>query len=600
MKPTLFDLEQAGWIAPADAALARTLARLAGVAPADDAALAVALVSQQVRAGHVCLALDAPPSIEELAGDAGGDEVRGDWRWPEPGAWRDALEATALVGPHPGEGESVSPRRPLVLDVEGRLYLTRYFEHEQRLAGELIARTGEVEGVDADVLARGLDRIFGAARGDERDAQRHAAETAVRQRLCVITGGPGTGKTSTVAAVLALAVEQALAAGAPAPRILLIAPTGKAAAALTEGLERALGGLDCDDAVREAIPAEASTVHRALGVLGGVGARFRHGADTPWPADLVVLDEASMVDLSLMRRLVDAVPETARLVMMGDADQLASVEAGAVLGDVCGAGLEDVADGAIESGIVRLLVSYRFAADSGVGGLARAIHAGDAAAAIDVLEDPARPDVSWIDDAGDVWPDAVERALADGYASFRAARDLDAALGVLGEFRVLCPHRAGPRGVEAFNRVLGAQVERDASGFVAEPILIERNDYAAELFNGDMGVRATASERLAGQGARFVGREGRPRSLSELRLPPHAPCWAMSVHKSQGSEFDAVLVALPERSSPLLTREMLYTAVTRARQRVVVWGGRAQLVECIERRVQRRSGLRDALWSPRA
>ncbi len=596
MIPSLSELEFAGLVEPGDAALARTLLRLAHVDDGEAAGLAIALASQQVRTGHVCVALDVAPTMIELAGEGRLEGEANAWTWPAPDVWRGALESSGLVEAGEALAPDRSPELPLVLGRAGRLYLSRYYEHERRLAASLLERAAAAEDVDEAALEEGLDRIFGSVRPDDPDMQRRAGEVAIRRRLCVVTGGPGTGKTSTVARVLVLAVEQALARGLAVPRMLLLAPTGKAAAALTSSLERAMGGIDCDDRVRASIPSETVTVHRALRPSGGVGRRFLHDRDAPLDVDLVVLDEASMVDLSLMRRLVEAVPAEARLLMMGDADQLASVEAGAVLGEVCGAGLPADATGPVSASIVRLTKSHRFSDESGVGRLARAVNAGSVEAAFEILLDASAPDVAWVDGGGDAWPDEIDELVRDGFASFVGAASPEAALAALGDFRALCPLRSGPHGVEAINRRLDPRRSSGVPGRIVEPVLIDRNDYSVDLFNGDMGVRFGADEGASAGRVHFPGADGAMRTLSELRLPSHEPCWAMSVHKSQGSEFDTVLVALPERSSPLLTREMLYTAITRARQRVVVWGSRDVLAECIERRVERRSGLRDALW----
>jgi len=603
MIASLRDMEHLGLVGPTDVALARALARLGGAAGEAELECAVALASRLVSMGHVCLALDAPPEPAELAPDAtGGDSATvemADWSWPDAGAWAEALRATRVVG-EAGE----EPVRPLVLDARGRLYLRRFFEHEQRLASALLARACTETEVDEAVLADGLTRLFGDVdgEGDEGRAsagQRRAAEASLRRRLCVVSGGPGTGKTSTVARILVLAVEQARGLGYTDPRISLIAPTGKAAAALSGALARNLESIACDETVRAAIPRVASTIHRALGPRGGVGAGFRHDAEQPLAADFVVVDEASMVDLGLMRRLVDAVPTSATLVMMGDADQLASVEAGAVLADVCGDAGERARGGPLEPAIVRLTHSYRFSADSGIGGLSQAVRVGDVAAAEGILADEGRADVTWIEREEGIWPAAMLEFIDEGREPLRTAETPEAAVTALARFRVLTPHRVGPFGVEALNRRLGARSRSAGARF--EPVLVERNDPAVGLWNGDMGVRQTTMPVASSAQVYFEPDDrGGPlaavRSLSELRLPPHSPCWAMSVHKSQGSEFDAVLVVLPDRTSPVLTREMLYTAITRARERVIVWGPREVLAECIERRVERHSGLRDLLW----
>lgn len=612
MIPSLRDLEQAGCLGRTDAALARTLTRLAGVtSEAEPVSLAVALASRMISAGHVCLDLGAPPSFELLRpfGREPGED-QDTWSWPDASAWADALSGTSIVdvAPERASDDALAERRPLVLDARGRLYLRRYWEHERALARALVERAGSTPEIDDAVLTSGLDRLFSARAGTDAQAstgaelQRCAVEAALRRRLCVVSGGPGTGKTSTVARILVLAVEQARALGRPDPRIVLIAPTGKAAAALTSALAKNLDGLACDDAVRAAVPREASTIHRALGSRGGVGAGFGRSAEHPLDADLVVVDEASMVDLALMRRLVDAVPKGARLVMMGDADQLASVEAGAVLSDICGSGADRDArpDAPLAAGVVRLEHSYRFAAGSGIAVLARAVNAGDAHAAFEVLADAGHADVAWIDRSEPGWPLEIVELVDAGFSELASARDPGAGLAGLTRFCVLSPHRVGPLGTLELNEWI-ARRERRPAGAGFEPILVERNDRVLGLYNGDLGLRGGAGEAGAPARVYFAQAAGETgaaslRSLSPLRLPPHSPAWAMSVHKSQGSEFETVLVVLPDRASPVLTREMLYTAITRAREKVVIWAPRDVLAQCIERRVQRSSGLRDALW----
>ena len=656
MSATVESLRKAKLLGPLDEHCARTLSRIAGDAR-PEVLLAAAMTAHQVGLGHVCVDVRELAARRQLAGDDG--VTMHDVDWPDADAWLAALRESPLVGgPHEG-GE----RRPLVLDDAGRLYLRRYHEHEQHLAQAILERAAALEPASDEASLDGaLSRLFApavqdaavaapatltpgprqvsrAARGTRtaatqlplglepplqvptpppapfaspaRDEQREAARTAATRRLCVISGGPGTGKTSTVVKILALLVGQRARLGLRPPRVLLLAPTGKAAMRLTEAIRRAKTGLACTEEVRGAIPEEASTIHRALGSVGGSGTRFRHDAEHPLRADVVLVDEASMVDLALMTRLVAAVPHDARLILLGDKDQLASVEAGAVLGELCGRAADRVPGpslapraAALASSIVELNRSYRYRPGSGIEALARAINHGDAARALEILADPALGDVERSDPEPAV---AVsERLRADALAGCRAylAPVLPAdRLRALEGFRILCAHRQGPHGVAGANiEIEGLLAEarlidrRIGPTYAGRPIMVTRNDYQLQLFNGDVGTIVKHGEK---QLAFFVAPGGEQRLLSPARLPPHETVFAMTVHKSQGSEFDRVAVLLGDRSSPLLTRELLYTAVTRARESVTLYATQAVLEEAIARRTERGSGLRDALWGPR-
>jgi exodeoxyribonuclease V alpha subunit len=521
-----------------------------------------------------------------------------------------------------------SAATPLVLDDAGRLYLRRYWEHQERLAAAIRARASQVEhNIDGAWLRQGLDRLF-PANGASPDWQRLAALLAAQRRFCVISGGPGTGKTYTVVKILALLVEQALRLSGRALRVTLVAPTGKAAARLSESIQRAKNELNCSEEVRNAVPEEAATIHRCLGTVWGSSTRFRHDADTPLLTDVVLVDEASMVDLALMSRLVAAVPPEARLILLGDQDQLASVEAGAVLGDICNTGVprrysralvEDIgrltgdrlqldADAPRATGIwdclVQLTHSYRYGPESGIGALARAINAGDSAEAFAVLESGDYADVALVEPAEDAGlSDALRQAVLQGFQPFLSQQTAEEQLQALERFRVLCAHRRGPGGVEVVNQQIeealaGAGLIRpEGQYYSGRPIIVTRNDYQLQLFNGDVGLitgdPAAASSQRA---AFFLSSDGEPRFLSPSRLPPHETVYAMSIHKSQGSEFDQVAVILPPRLSPVLSRELLYTAVTRARHRVTIHATKEVIEQAIARRVERVSGLRDLLW----
>ncbi len=599
MSPLIESLRAVGVLSDLDVYLAQSLARLAGESRGE-VLLATAFASRAVRQGHVCLDLarlvsEGPPRDDEGSPAAGAE-------LPALARWEATLRDSALVG---ASGATQSPT-PLVLDRAHRLYLRRYWLHQESLADAIASRAAAaVDGIDEGLLADGLTRLFGGV--DEPaspDMQRLAASTAVRRRFCVISGGPGTGKTHTVVRILALAIEQALAAGQPPPRIALMAPTGKAAARLQAAVQDGAAALPCATAVREAIPAAATTIHRALGATRRGASVFRHHRGDPLRADLVLVDEASMVDLALMARLFDALLPSARLMLLGDQDQLASVEAGAVLGDICNSGgprshpPTAMASG-IADAIVQLSRSYRFA--GGIGRLAAAINTGNVEGVWSVLDEGG--DVGWHPAGADGGLGIEgERVVREGLEAFRAAGSPRQQLQALERFRVLCAHRRGPGGVEAVN----AQIEQlladqgvirvDGPWYVGRPILVTRNDYQLQLFNGDVGIITAADGDTERRQAVFLTPDGGERRLSPARLPPHETVFAMSVHKSQGSEFDAVVALLPPEPSPVVSRELLYTAVTRARSRATIIGPRAVVEHAVSQAIARASGLRDRLW----
>jgi exodeoxyribonuclease V alpha subunit len=615
-------------IADIDEQFARAMARLVGGAQTE-VLLGAALASARTRDGHVCA------DLTRIAGapicDALGRPV-GELRWPRLDAWMAALGDSELVG----DGVEV---RPLVLDAaRGRLYLRRYWQYEQRLATQLRARAAATDdGIDLARLREGMERLFPGAGASDPGAggQRRAALTAVLRRFAVISGGPGTGKTSTVVKLLALLLEQAAAAGRPRPVMTLVAPTGKAAARLVESIRGAKAKLPLSDAIKRDIVEEASTIHRRLGPIPGRTTRFRHDADNPLATDLVLVDEGSMVDLALMVRLVEAVPPRARLILLGDRDQLASVDAGAVLGDICNAedtrgfsapfaariaevtgeapprGASAPAGPGIWDCIVHLNRSYRYGEHSGIGVLARAINAGDAGSVRRILLSGDFPDVVLRPPpaAGDLG-DELRSLLVEGYRPYLTAARLEDKFEAFNRFRVLCAHRRGALGVEQTNGLAERALEGprvrliERSGalslYAGRPVLITANDYNVRLFNGDIGL-LVEDEASAGAGVRaaFVAPDRTVRRLAPSRLPPHETAFAMTVHKSQGSEFDEVVVLLPAAVSKILSRELLYTAVTRAKSKVVLFGDAEVVAQAVARRVQRASGLSEALWGPR-
>ena len=618
MSSTLEALRAAGTLSALDDHFARAMGRIAGESR-PEVLLATALLSRHVGNGHVCLDLQRFADDPALIDDAGAPLAL--QVWPAPEVWRSMLQSSPLVG-------SPSDVTPLVLDNRGRLYLRRYWIHQARLAAAIQTRTLETDTIsDRTWLTATLNRLWPAAPTGVLDWQRMAGLMALQRHFLVISGGPGTGKTFTVAKVLALLIEDALHRAQRAPRIALVAPTGKAAARLAESIRRTKQALPCTPAVTTAIPDDAATIHRCLGSLGRSTTRFRHDASNPLMVDVLVVDEASMVDLALMARLIEAVPAHARVLLLGDEDQLASVEAGAVLGDICNSGVPrsysrplaawiaavtgdslPLAPGAPDAPgiwdcIVRLTRSYRYEDDSGIGALARAINSGDTEAARAILDSNANADVTLVPPATDGrLSSSLHETVVAGFGAYLRAANAADRWRAFGQFRVLCTHRRGWSGVEWVNRQIEAAlaavglVRNDGHLYDGQPIMVTRNDYQLGLFNGDVGLIMRDPERADGRAAFFVAPDGTPRVLSPAGLPPYETVFAMSVHKSQGSEFDEVAVVLPQHVGPVLSRELLYTAVTRARRRVTIHATRDVVAQAIAHRIERASGLRDLLW----
>jgi exodeoxyribonuclease V alpha subunit len=594
----------AGVLSAADVHVARRLGDLAG--EADDAVLlAMALAVRAPRRAHVFTDLatvheSATSDVDEAVDLTG-------LPWPAVEGWVASVSSSPLVA----VGDDGPPDRPLRLDGT-RLYLDRYWREERRIAADLLDRsTRGPASVDEAVLAAGLARLYPGSGGP--DWQAAASSAAVVNRFAVVAGGPGTGKTTTVARILALLDEQAVAAGRPPPRCALTAPTGKAAARLEEAVHVEAAALPVEPATRARLQSlSASTLHRLLGWRPGSRSRFRHDRTNRLPHDVVVVDETSMVSLSLMARLVEAVRTDARLILVGDPDQLASVEAGAVLGDIVGpAGRLDEPNPRVRSsssfggGIVVLHRVHRFG--GAIAELAAAIRAGDPDTAIAVLRSGA-DDVTWIEahvegaGAADAMAPVRNLVVAAGRRVTAAARagDARAALDAMGSMRILCAHRRGPFGVSSWTEQvehwLTAAVPGYGAGgtwYVGRPLLVTQNDYGLRLYNGDAGVVVDAG---AGRLAAVFERQGTPLEVSPRRLASVDTVHAMTVHKSQGSQFASVAVILPDPTSPILTRELLYTAVTRAQVRLVVVGPDDSIRAAIARPIARASGLRERLW----
>ncbi|NNG38543.1 exodeoxyribonuclease V subunit alpha [Flexivirga sp. ID2601S] len=566
-----------------DAADIHVASRLGTLAGEQDplARLALALAVRAVRKGSTCLDLGEAVGIPDEVRRAGEEPDVADLLardWPtDAAAWRTAVAGSALASAG-------------VLAVEHDLvYLDRYRRQEVQVAQTLTDRLREQPPqVAEDVLAEGLRRLFPQAGWAEQSA---VAGRAVRQWTTVLTGGPGTGKTTTVAGILALLAEQHEALGGSGRlRVGLAAPTGKAAARLQESIAQAASVFGATDQARVS-GLEASTLHRLLGWNPRQRNRFRHGADNRLPHDVIVVDETSMVDLTMMARLLEAVRPRTRLLLVGDPDQLASVDAGAVLADLVD-GYQQVAPDTV----ARLLVSRRF--DESIGAVAAAIRDGDADRVVELLRD-AGDSTSWIEQEDPtelLRPRLVERALR--LRRLAADGDVTGGLAALGEHRLLCARRTGSRGVTGWNRVVDQWLS-EATGdplwdpmYVGRPLLVTRNDYALGLLNGDSGLVVAGAD---GAPTAAMVTAGGVVQLGAGRLSDVETMHAMTVHKSQGSEAPEITVLLPEDESPMLVRELLYTAVTRAGSKVTVVGSEEAVRTAVATRIRRASGLRQRL-----
>jgi exodeoxyribonuclease V alpha subunit len=558
-----------------DAADVRVAERVAALAQEDDdrVQLAAALAVRSVRSGSVGLDLDALPELPAV------DDP--DLAWPDPDAWTTAIEGSALV-------------EAGVLHLEhGLVYLDRYHRLERQVADDLASRTalGPPE-VDAAVLADTLRRVSGEHLSTEQAA---AVEHAARHRTTVLTGGPGTGKTTTVARLVLALADQFAVAHARRMSIALAAPTGKAATRLQEAVGAELGALGAlGSGPHQVAPPEAMTLHRLLGWRPDNQTRFRHGRDNRLKYDLVVVDEASMVDLTMMARLLEAVRPEARLVLVGDPRQLTSVGAGAVLSDLV-AGFADHPD----SPVVALTENHR--STEQIKELAAALRDDSADAADRVLEvlRAGAGEVTYIET-----DEPVEALRAECTAAALAVRTAavdvgpEAALAEIERFRLLCAHRDGPYGVRVWNRHveqwLAAElgVPLGSAWYAGRPLLVTANDYALDIYNGETGVVVTEP---SGRPRAWIAGAGAPRPFAPARLDAIDTMHAMTIHKSQGSQATRIAVLLPEERSRLLTRELFYTAVTRARESLLVVGSEAAVRAAVATTAQRATGLRQRL-----
>lgn len=616
-----FDPAQALAAGFAQQVQAWAMARGAAAPAAQAASAAAHAISLAASAGHVC--------------------------WPlaeVTGATAALLRASQVCG-----SVAAPAGCPLMLDDDGRLYLQRDFEHERALAQRLV-QAARAEALDADttpsasVLLQQLFAINGKADNRALDWQMVAAALALRQRLLIISGGPGTGKTTTVVQLLAL-----LLATQPGCRMALAAPTGKAAARMAEALQLRAAALPVGlpGSIGQSLPTQASTVHRLLGPTRQPGV-YTHHAGNPLPIDALVVDEASMLDLALARRLLDAVPPHARIVLLGDKDQLSAVESGAVFSDLsanprlsaaaradvaalCGVPVaaivppqagddgvhEDPSSSAgtshplgLPDSVVWLTRNHRFAADSAIGQLAQAVQAGQPAQTLALLQAQTQTQtalLNWSQPGAqtlDLAAAGFDRYFEALLASPHGAPDPQALHAAFNHFRLLCALRQGPWGTDAANQHLAnaarqrlaalrpAAADALSQWFSGRPVMVLRNDPALGLFNGDIGITLVAADGSDWQ-VWFADatQPGGCRAVAAARLPAHETAFAMTVHKAQGSEFDAVMVLLPPQPSRVLTRELLYTAITRARSHVHLVATAPRVAAAVATPTQRHSGL---------
>lgn len=561
--------------------------RLAGEQNCAELSAVVSQLSRARAEGHICLDL---AMVTE-----GGEDIE---------KMSNLLSATPVVG-LPGENT------PLIID-GSYLYLHRYHRAETLVADFIKGRQEmKIQGFTLPELSDALARFF--PRADAQcDWQQVAAMAALTRRFTVISGGPGTGKTTTVAKILA--IYQELHRGQDKV-IRLAAPTGKAAARLQESIQQAKADLPVADEMRVNLPHETVTLHRLLGLSQG---RPRNDCRHPLAADLVVIDEASMVDLPLMAQLLDALPQECSLILLGDHYQLSSVQPGAVLGDICarGNGFSEQFHGlarelGVEIGdaprqtntladcIITLRTSYRFGEKSGIRRLSEAVKRGQGNEALAVLADMDCPDVRMVD-YGTSCDKLVETELYPDFANLVSIKEKEKQLAALGNLGVLCALRQGPVGMARINELLVKLVAGHDGAvkplYAGLPIMVVSNSYELELYNGDTGVINEGDGRLYACFADYNGL----RQVLARRLPPYNPAYAMTVHKSQGSEFDRVVVVLPAQPSRVLGRELLYTALTRARHSLQVWGNVEVFRQAVATPVLRVSGLARRLWGDAA
>lgn len=597
----LAELRSSGQLRTLDHALAISLGRLRPDTP-QPVLVAAALASLAVSQGHAGFDPAQPQRL-----------VEGPFDWPEADAWRDLLGASEWVAV-PERAEARSIDAPLVLE-NGLLYLRRYREYERTLA-EGLQRIGAHALAQPSLVdvAELFAQLFPQA-ASEVDHQARAAAVTLRHPLALVTGGPGTGKTTTIARLLLLLAAQAMQSGQAAPRIALAAPTGRAAERMAESLRLAVQRLQSDGlqpALCAALPTTGTTLHRLLGVIPDAP-RFRHNADNPLPFDVLVIDEASMIDLPMMAKLVDAIADGTRLILLGDPDQLPSVEAGDVLSAILRASGDGEGTRADDARALRPLLAaasltpeappvafagrrvqlqrgYRQSGTLDLAPLATAVREGDSGTTLALLRQGDLAGVQFHEGLLDPLQ-AQREVLLTHWRALAEANDPAQALAQAGRLRVLTALRDGPQGARGLNhRIETLLAGANAGYFHGRLLLVTENSYRHRLFNGDIGI--CLRDPHGAMVAWFAGDDiAHPRAFHPAALPAHESAFAMTVHKAQGSEFDDVWLQLPRHDSRVLSRELVYTGLTRARQRLHLAGSAEVLEKALQRHASRLSGL---------
>ncbi len=569
--------------------------------------LAAASVSSSTRQGNICL------DVEGIANRPLLPEY--DLYYPGKETWIERLKTSPVVG-------TSCDFKPLILDGSSKLYLHRYFEYQKDLVRFIKNRVVDHEYPEPSGLQKSLNRLFGEVpRGKAPDWQKIAAILAATRKFCVLSGGPGTGKTTTIVKLMALLLEMN---HSQPLKMALAVPTGKAAVKLQDSIREALGELNCSDEVKALMPTEASTIHRLLGTISG-SPYFRYNEQNLLDVDVVIVDESSMVDLALLAKLVRAMPDDAKLILVGDKDQLASVEAGSVFADICDAAamnefsndfyriIDRVSSetimrpdveppkNRIKNCMIQLLTNYRFGDKSGIGKVSSAVNEGNGPLALIHLKDPQYSDIR-IEQvrAKRGLKDQIKNIVIPGFRDYLIAGTPQDKIDAFGKFRILCALKEGPFGVFAVNRMIeeilteNKLIRSENIWYEGRPVMIVENDYNLRLFNGDVGICMVDP---IDQEVRvfFPDNRGGLRKFHPTRIGLHETVFAMTVHKSQGSEFENVILLLPDRESPVLTRELIYTGITRSQKHVLIWGDEQIFIHAVSKRVTRVSGLKDAL-----
>jgi len=569
--------------------------------------LAAASVSSSNRQGHICL------DVEGIADQPLLSEY--DLYYPRKETWIEKLRTSPAVG-------MACDFKPLILDGSSKLYLHRYFEYQKDLVQFIKNRVSDRIDPEISGLQESLNRLFGKEAGRKKpDWQKIAAIVAATRKFCVISGGPGTGKTTTVVKLMALLLETN---HSKPLNIALAVPTGKAAAKLQDSIRKALEELNCSDDIKALMPKEASTIHRLLGTIPG-SPYFRYNEQNRLDVDIVIVDESSMVDLALLAKLVQSMPDDAKLILVGDKDQLASVEAGSVFADICDAAVMNVfsknfyrvidrvssekiirsdtetSGNRIKNCMIQLLTNYRFGDESGIGKVSSAVNEGNGPLALMHLKDQKYSDIRIEKvQARRGLKDQIKKTVIPGFRDYLIAGSPQDKIEAFGKFRILCALKEGPFGVFAVNRMIeeilteNKLIRSENIWYEGRPVMIVENDYSLRLFNGDVGISMLDP---IDQEIRVFFPDNRNglRKFHPMRIGTHETVFAMTVHKSQGSEFENVILLLPDRESPVLTRELIYTGITRSQKQVLIWGDEQIFENAVSKRVTRISGLKDAL-----